>query len=150
MSKYRLQKEIEILNEKIPDAMDTKGNVMKAFVFYGMESSDPHVVMGARTNANHEYTIYIELKNFPLGVPNIYIEKDLKDFKGESLCKTSGSMHTLQSDRDGWVKICHCSSENWKPATSLYLLYVKALLWLNAYDAHIMTGKPIDAVLSHQ
>ena len=43
----------------------------------------------------------------------------------------------------GWTRICHYGSESWTPGVSLYKIYIKCALWLNIYEVHLKTGKPM-------
>ena len=61
----------------------------------------------------------------------------------------SPAMHVL-TPQDGMVSICHSSAERWSPSQTLYRVFMKARLWLEAYDGHVRTGLPIDHFLHHQ
>lgn len=103
----------------------------------------------ARTNRGHVYTLAFELRNFPAGVPKVYVTQTLKNKAGEPLLSACGKMHVLTSER-GWTRICHYGSDAWTPMVSLFKVYVKCRLWLEMYELHLQTGKPIDYYLNHQ
>ncbi|MGX7826047.1 hypothetical protein ACTG9Q_13230 [Actinokineospora sp. 24-640] len=72
----------------------------------------------------------------------------LRDFRGETLNKPCASMHVL-GGKDLATKICHYRPSRWVPDNTLYLVALKGRVWLEAYDAHLRTGKPLDNFLRH-
>lgn len=109
----------------------------------------PCLLMAARTNAHNVYTLHIELDQFPNSVPKVFVRKMLRTYYGDFMNDCSANMHTLTSEH-GWTRICHYGYESWTPNVSLYKIYVKCRLWLEAYEAHLQTGKPLDTWLTHQ
>ena len=103
----------------------------------------------ARTNRGHVYTLAFDLSGFPSGVPKVYVTKMLKNRRGEKLDSADGQMHVLTSG-NGWTRICHYGSDAWTPMVSLFKVYVKCRLWLEMYELHLQTGKPIEYYLNHQ
>ena len=103
----------------------------------------------ARTNRGNVYTLAFDLSAFPSGVPMVYVTQMLKDKAKRDLDRPDGGMHVLASDH-GWTRICHYGAQSWTPMVSLFKVYVKCRLWLEMYELHLQTGKPIDYYLNHQ
>jgi len=72
----------------------------------------------------------------------------LRDARGNAMDEASVSMHVLGT-RDGATKICHFRPSRWVPQNTLYLVALKGRIWLEAYDAHTRTGKPLERYLRH-
>ena len=143
MDKERYNAERSLLSRKFP---------ANAFRFFNMEegaSGEQYLRIGARTNSGNVYTLHMSLDGFPCAQPKVFVTKMLKNKHGEKLDHPSASMHTLTSEK-GWTRICHYGSGSWTPAVSLYKVYVKCRLWLEMYEAHLRTDKPIDYYLNHQ
>lgn len=142
MDNDRFQAELAVLSRKIPD---------NAFRFFNMEpgsSGTPYLRIGAITNNGRIYTLHIDLSRFPESIPPVYVTRMLRTKNGEEMSCASCSMHTLTSD-NGWTQICHYGYRDWTPAVSLFKVYVRCRLWLDMYEAHLITGKPIDYYLIH-
>jgi len=120
-----------------------------AWKFVDLNGDRPYLAAAVKTKVGSIYTIQIELKSFPQSVPKVFVTKMLRRCDGEAMDSASRSMHTLPSEH-GWTRICHYGSESWTPGVSLYKIYIKCALWLNCYEQHLRTGKPMDYYLSHQ
>ena len=140
MTQQRLEMEKSVLQRHLPSNI---------YVFKDLSTSNPYVLMAARTNRGNIYTIRIDLGQFPNSVPHAFVTKMLKDKKGRPMDSTSGSMHTLSSEH-GYTRICHYGSESWTPNVSIYKIYIKCRLWLEIYELHLQNGKPMDYYLNHQ
>lgn len=143
MDNERYNAERTLLSSKLPS---------NAFRFFNMEGGaggEQYLRIGARTNSGNVYTLHISLDDFPFSQPKVFVTQMLKDFNGNCMNAASSSMHTLSSER-GWTRICHYGYSSWTPAVSLYKVYVKCRLWLEMYEAHLRTGKPLDYYLNHQ
>lgn len=143
MDKDRYQAELSLLSRKLPS---------NAFRFFNMEATgdtEQYLRIGARTNSGNVYTLHMVLNGFPYSQPKVFVTRMLKDAKGNDMNSASGSMHTLTAER-GWTRICYYGCSSWTPAVSLYKVYVKCRLWLEIYEAHLRTGKPLDYYLNHQ
>jgi hypothetical protein len=61
----------------------------------------------------------------------------------------SHSMHTLTPSPNGFVQICHWRDERWHSGILLQKVFLKGLLWIEAYEQHLATGRPLaDFVLT--
>lgn len=119
------------------------------FRFFNVDSSDTYVVMGARTNRGNVYTLRAELDDFPFDIPPVYVTRMLTDIDGNPLDEVSAEMHVL-TPKNGWTRICHYGPASWTPAVSIFKVFVKCRLWLEMYELHLQTGRPIDYYLNHQ
>ncbi len=136
----RLTIERAVLARKLP---------ANTYHFCDMDGPSPFLAVAARTNRGNLYTVHIDLDEFPDSIPAAYITKELRDRRGRLLDSADGSMHVLPSD-NSWTRICHYGYESWTPTVSLYKVFIKCRLWLEMYELHLQTGKPIDYYLKHQ
>lgn len=118
----------------------------KAFKFMD-SSSVPCLRIAARTNSGRVYVLRIELQNFPNAKPNAYVECMLKDYRGDDMDGASSSNHTLSAHENGWTQICHYHPDAWHPNFSLWMVYMRCMVWLNLYEYSLIVGKPIDHFL---
>lgn len=136
----RLEKELSVLRRKIPK---------NAYKFMDLGTSKPYLLIGAKTKKGNIYTIRIELDKFPEEIPKAFINKMLYNKSGEPMNGCSASMHTLDSE-GGRTRICHYGTNSWNHFVSLYKVYVKCALWLDMYELHLYSGKPMEYYLNHQ
>lgn len=120
-----------------------------AWKFVDLNGERPVLAAAVKTKVGNLYTIQIELARFPQDVPKVFVTQMLHTADGTAMKSSSSSMHTLGSEH-GWTRICHYGSGSWTPAVSLYKIYVKCALWLNCYEEHLRTGRPMDYYLTHQ
>jgi hypothetical protein len=57
-------------------------------------------------------------------------------------------MHTLENDSSGEVQICHWRQSRWDSSITLNKVMLKAMLWFEAFEQHLVTGQPIDNFVS--
>jgi hypothetical protein len=55
----------------------------------------------------------------------------------------SHQMHTLEPSSNGMVQICHWRDSRWHSSILLQKVFLKALIWIEAYEQHIATGRPL-------
>ena len=53
----------------------------------------------------------------------------------------SHSFHSLGGTDEGYLRLCHTSS--WNPWLTCLAVFLKGVIWLAAYDAHLATGRPL-------
>ncbi|MEZ3577306.1 MAG: hypothetical protein K1W01_07405 [Muribaculaceae bacterium] len=140
LDQQRYQMENEVLSTYLPST---------AYRFMDMHTANPYLVMGVMTNHGKAYTIRIDLANYPQNVPEVYVTKMLRTKDGAVMDSPSAAMHTL-STKYGFTRICHYGSASWSYRVSLYKIYIKCRLWLEIYELHLKTGKPMDYYLNHQ
>ena len=140
MNAKRLKAEQCVLAQRLPAGW---------YRFENIGGGNPFVRFAARTNRGNVYTIHVELADFPLEVPAVYVTRMLHDRDGDPLDSCSASMHVLNSS-NGWTRICHYGYDSWNDHVSLYKIFVKARLWLEMYEQHLRDGHDIDYWLTHQ
>ena len=118
--------------------------------FCNMQTDCPFLAVAARTNNGNIYTVRIELMSFPDQVPAAGVTRLLNDRMGNPLDTCNGLMHVLNCDWQGGTRICHYGPRSWTPNVSLYKVFIKCRLWLELYELHLQTGKPIDHFVVHQ
>ena len=57
-----------------------------------------------------------------------------------------GDKHTL-GYRDNFLQICHYRESCWTDRSTLYEVVMKGRIWLEAYEAHLKTGKCMSTFL---
>lgn len=140
MDNARYQAELRVLRMKLP---------ANSYKFMDMETSHPYVLMAAKTNGGTIYTLRIELSEFPTAIPKVFVNKMLYAKDGTPMDSPSPFMHTWGAENNR-TRICHYGSNSWNMYVSLYKIYVKCRLWLEMYELHLKTGKPLDYYLKHQ
>ena len=141
----RLQQERQILS-KFLKSYDLQWS-------YTTEPGRACIDVQMRTNAGIQYLLRLFIPiDFPNSVPSIYIvNPTLHDVHGNLLAPKGPDavMHLLEP-RNGWVQICHYRSTHWTPNVTLYKVFMKARLWLEAFEGHKVTGHNLDYYLPHQ
>ena len=137
--RQRYEAEVALLKRKLPSSV----------WHFDFNSERPFLAMAVKTKTGNLYTIQIELERFPQSVPKVFVTKMLRDHDGDPMDKALHSLHTLASEH-GWTRICHYGLESWTPGVSLYKIYIKCALWLNIYEVHLKTGKPMEYYLKRQ
>jgi hypothetical protein len=61
---------------------------------------------------------------------------------------TSHDMHTLAPSSSGQVQICHWRDDRWHSGILLHKVFLKGLLWIEAYEQHLATGRPLAEFVS--
>lgn len=119
------------------------------FSVYQDRSADTYWALGtASTNSGHQYRLYSPLPSgYPYQRPPLYVIEPcpLRMFDG-SLVTAQGvshQMHTLTPHSNGWVQICHWRDARWHSGILLQKVFLKALIWLEAYEQHLSTGRPL-------
>lgn len=104
------------------------------------------------SNSNKEYRLQISLSSdFPNSCPNLVIVSPtgLLQHNGNPVPYTSNAFHTLET-REGLLSICHFYPADWTAVNTLYQVFMKGRLWIEAYEGHLETGKYLDEYLGHQ
>ncbi|MBM3879458.1 MAG: hypothetical protein FJ387_07015 [Verrucomicrobia bacterium] len=107
--------------------------------------------VGLKCSSGQAYQLRIRIPpDYPNSIPRAYVmtPADLRDRAGQSLAQRSPShdMHLLSPDGNQ-IQLCHYKPANWHPNVTLYKVALKCLVWLEAYENHMLTGKPIDHFL---
>jgi hypothetical protein len=104
------------------------------------------------TNVGGRYTLRLHVPvDFPNSCPSlsiVYTSKELKKRNGYPLPTLSNEFHTL-GKVDGCYTICHFLPSKWDANNTMYLVFLKGRLWLEAFENHLKTGHDIDHYLKH-
>lgn len=117
------------------------------------ERQETHIVGHWSSLNGYWYAIRIYLTpGYPEECPSTYVvtPNPLLDHHGEPVLSwgLSHAGHTWKSDRDGWPKLCTYRPEYWDPRNTLVQVAKKSLLWIIAYEEHVLTGKDIADLLA--
>lgn len=135
----RLKRECIILQQKkVP------------FKIFDIYSYNPYVLMAAITNRGRKYgkkpyTLRMDLEGYLLSPPDVCITKMLYTKGGKPLDTAQHGMHCLGTKYGGTL-ICHYGS-SWVPDVTLFKVFLKCRLWLEAYEEHLETGMKLDYYL---
>lgn len=138
MTNHRLQVETQLLEMYFPK----KYRITQS-------GNETIVDVGVKTQNGSVYQLSIELESdYPSSLPRVYIvyPQNIRDYSGNTILSASKSMHTM-SGKDGAPQICHIWPANWNPERSLMQVVMKARVWLEAFESHKTTGKPLDIYL---
>ena len=103
------------------------------------------------SNSNKAYKLRVYLaSDFPNSCPQMVIvtPKNLKQRNGRALPDISPEFHTIGM-RDGYFKLCHYRPRLWTAEITLYQVFMKGRLWIEAYEGHLATGNNMDVYLKH-
>lgn len=107
-----------------------------------------------KTNLGRKYNLRLYVpRDIPNSIPQIVIifPLDLRDYHGKKLVDygQNVSMHLL-SPKDGYPSICTYKPTYWHPNLTFYNVLIKTRIWLEAYQGHLITKRPLDYFLKHQ
>jgi len=97
------------------------------------------------TNKKYSLTVIIP-EDFPNSCPTLIVSQPSYLLKKKDGSLVGGNEHSWGSF-NGFTKICHHRAERWTSDLTLYQVFMKGLIWLEAYEAHLRTGKPMDSFL---
>lgn len=120
-----------------------------AYQFGNLGTRRPYLRIAARTNSGNTYVLRIEMENYPNQKPDAYVECMLTDCHGKPMNTASSPNHTLSPHPNGWTQICHYHPSAWRPDMSLWMVYVRCVLWLNIYEQTKRTGRDMEYYLKH-
>jgi hypothetical protein len=92
------------------------------------------------------------LDAYPQSPPPAYaVKTTLLQREGGALAQLGASqkMHLLAPDLFGHPQLCLYHDRAWGTSVPLVSLIIKARLWIEAYEAYLYSGEPLDAVLGH-
>lgn len=116
------------------------------FRVYQRQSDDSYYASGyATSNAGYRYRLWIPIPaGYPQQRPPMYVAEPhpllMRDQKSLSSLGVSHKMHTLAPSDNGMVQICHWRDNRWHSGILLQKVFLKGLIWIEAYEQHIATG----------
>jgi hypothetical protein len=125
---------------------------LSQFQVYRSWYGDSFYISGThKTNSGNAYKIFSPIPcRYPNSRPPVYIQEP-NPLRGYEFGKTinsygtNHSMHTLSNGPNGEVQICHWRDERWHSGITLNKVMLKVVLWLEAYEQHLLSGDPISA-----
>jgi len=119
------------------------------FGVYRDSTYDSYWAAGTATaNSGRQYRLYIPISSgYPYQRPEMYLTEPnpLRMYNGSPVASlgVSHNMHTLTPHANGWPQICHWRSERWHSGIMLHRVFLKGLIWVEAFEQHLATGLPI-------
>ena len=113
---------------------------------------DTKVELELKSNSDADYKLRLYLdRDFPNSCPLMVVvsPEQLRMKNGQPLPLLNNQFHTLETV-DGFTKLCHFNPELWSPENTLYQVFMKGRLWIEAYEGHLATGNKMDVYLKHQ
>jgi hypothetical protein len=113
---------------------------------------DVRIELQVCTTPGNKYTLRSYLPpNFPHSCPALVVASPgspLKDIDGGEL-QSSFRNHCYDSSRYGLTTICHCRPDRWDSEMDMRDVFMKGLIWLEAYEAMLRsrTGEDIGTFL---
>ena len=139
---YRLALEQKILANELPQ-----------FSFYDINGDT--YVSGWQSTCSHRENYQLKLLlglHYSDEMPRLYISSPLI-LPQRNSCRTINNIgvshffHTLSNGPDGCVQICHTKPELWNPSMTCVAVLMKGIVWLEAYDAYLQTGRSLNDFL---
>ena len=104
------------------------------------------------TNNGKSYTLRVYIKSdFPNSCPILVVSSPsfpLRKKDGSLLNSCDGRDHVL-SAHDGLTQICHFITSKWTSENTIYQVFMKGRIWLEAYEIHLRTGEYLEKYLAH-
>jgi len=124
--------------------------------FQFLKSGNDSYFMGHHTTSTRQNCYQLKLvlgRYYPDQMPNLYVISPSTLFnyhftKTINSLGLSHAFHTLENGPDGCVQICHFKPETWDSSRTCVGALLKGVLWCEAYDVHLTTGKDIAEILS--
>ena len=122
------------------------------FKFFKM--GNDNYFMGWHTTSISKRTSELKLdlpKFYPDQMPELFVTspRTLWKYGGGTINSIglSHAFHTQENGPNGCVQICHFKYNNWDASKNCVGVFFKGMLWLEAYDVHLITGKDIATIL---
>lgn len=119
------------------------------FSVYHQADGDIYYASGTATSSSGQnYRLWMPIPSgFPTQRPPLYIRdpNPLRMASGASISAlgVSHAMHTLTPHDNGYVQICHWRDARWHSGIVLQKVFLKGLLWIEAYEQHLATGRDL-------
>ena len=119
------------------------------FSVYWYRDTDTYEASGTTPSTSGcRYRLYLPIPSgFPCQRPPMYLTHPYPLYTADgrrlSSLGTSHQMHTLTPSSSGWVQVCHWRDDRWHAGILLQKVFLKGLLWIEAYEQHVRTGRPL-------
>jgi hypothetical protein len=126
------------------------GEGFDQFQVYRDATRDTYSASGyATASSGRRYYLFLPIPTgYPYQRPKLYVTEPnpllMYDRRPVSSVGVSHYMHTLTPhETAGWPQICHWRDERWHSGIVLRKVFLKGLLWIEAYEQHLATGRNI-------
>jgi len=119
------------------------------FSVYWNRDADTYYASGLTfSNSGRRYGLHISIPvGFPYERPPMYVTEPfpllMADGIRVSSLGVSHQMHTLAPSSNGLVQVCHWRDARWHSGIQLHQVFLKGLVWIEAYEQHLATGRPL-------
>ena len=136
---HRLSIEKELLETHFPGRTSWHDHI---------DANRTKIEIALNTNDDIEYVLRVYLTDdFPNSCPTMtVVSPRLRLRNGDSFPQTNTEFHTLQNV-DGYPSICHFHPAFWTQENTLYQVFMKGRVWLEAYSLYHITGEVMDKYL---
>ena len=108
------------------------------------ESTTVELSVTTSNDSIYQLRLYVP-RDYPHSLPDLVVCDSPKPMPNWG---SSGATHTL-GDREGYLKICYCRPTHWKTKDRMYEVFIKGLVWLEAYEGYLSTGKSLEHFLAY-
>jgi hypothetical protein len=119
------------------------------FTVYHFASTDTYEASGTTSsNSGRRYSLSVPIPTgFPYERPPMYLTEPfplyMADGNRVSSLGVSHQMHTLTPSQSGFVQLCHWRDARWHSNILLQKVFLKGLIWIEAYEQHLATGRSL-------
>ena len=119
------------------------------FSVYWDKGDDTYYASGyTSSNSGRPYGLHISIPSgFPYERPPMYLTQPfpllMHDGSRVSSLGLSHRMHTLAPHSNGMVQLCHWRDARWRSGIKLHQVFLKGIVWIEAYEQHLATGRPL-------
>jgi hypothetical protein len=119
------------------------------FGVYHQAAYDSYYASGVATSSSGKgYNLWMPIPSgYPTERPPLYIidPNPLRTRDGTPIASlgVSHAMHALTPHASGYVQICHWRDNRWHAGIVLQKVFLKAHLWIEAYEQHLATGRSL-------
>ncbi len=124
------------------------------FSVYWHKDTDTYEASGNTSSSSGKlYRLAIPIPGgYPQARPPMYIAYPAPLYAANgtpiSALGVSHDMHTLAPSSSGQVQICHWRDNRWHSRILLHKVFLKGLIWIEAYEQHLATGRPLAEFVS--
>jgi hypothetical protein len=126
---------------------------MSQFLFYQMGNANYFHGWQTTRTLGRKYTLKLTIPAwYPDEMPSLFVVSPLTlpKYGGRGTINKEGvshDFHTKANGPGGCVQICHFNPENWDASQTCVGVFTKGILWLEAYNVHLRTGRTIAEIL---
>ena len=133
----------------------TMSRNLPQFELSGFGSDRYFIGWQTTTIKRHRYKLKLNIPSYyPDKMPSLYVTSPvtLYHYNGRDTINSKGvthEFHTQSAGPGGCIQICHYDSSSWDASKTCVGVFMKGILWLEAYETHLTTGKSIATILNN-